>query len=144
MVRTWRLAALFLVTGVVLAVAKFAGGAPGEGIIALVLFGAVAVVMSPLIFPRGRGGAVASPGNTEAIVYWRPGCQYCLRLRVRLGGTADRARWINIWDDAEAAAAVRAAAGGNETVPTVVLGGEAFVNPDPGWVRRRLEALPHP
>lgn len=40
----------------------------------------------------------------------------------------------NIWDDAEAAAVVRAAAGGNETVPTVVVGGVALVNPAPAQV----------
>ena len=37
---------------------------------------------------------------------------------------------INIWDDPAAAAAVRAVANGNETVPTVVVGGQGMVNPD--------------
>jgi hypothetical protein len=47
------------------------------------------------------------------------------------------ARWINIWKDPEAAAFVRSVAGGNETVPTVILHGEAVVNPPP---RRVIEA----
>lgn len=35
----------------------------------------------------------------------------------------------NIWDDAEAAEFVRSVARGNETVPTVTVGGQAMVNP---------------
>jgi glutaredoxin len=38
---------------------------------------------------------------------------------------------VNIWDDPEAAAFVRSVANGNETVPTVVIGGVAHVNPPP-------------
>ncbi|MGA4988627.1 glutaredoxin family protein [Nonomuraea bangladeshensis] len=45
---------------------------------------------------------------------------------------------MDIWRDPEGAAAVRAVNGGAETVPTVVLRGEAYVNPDPAWVRERL------
>jgi glutaredoxin len=35
----------------------------------------------------------------------------------------------NIWDDPDAAAFVRSVADGNETVPTVVVGDRAMVNP---------------
>jgi glutaredoxin len=45
----------------------------------------------------------------------------------------------NIWTDDEAAAFVRSVAGGNETVPTVVVGGTAMVNPT---IDQVLEALP--
>jgi hypothetical protein len=38
-------------------------------------------------------------------------------------------REVNIWADPAAAAQVRSAAGGNETVPAVVIGGRALVNP---------------
>jgi mycoredoxin len=78
------------------------------------------------------------------IVYWRPGCAYCLRLRVMTVGVAGRASWVNIWRDPAGAAAVRAVAGGNETVPTVVVGGESRVNPDPRWVRARLREARDP
>jgi hypothetical protein len=37
---------------------------------------------------------------------------------------------VNIWEDERAATAVRAVAGGNETVPTVFVGSVALVNPD--------------
>ena len=38
-------------------------------------------------------------------------------------------RRVNIWDDAAAAAIVRSVANGNETVPTVMVGTIALVNP---------------
>ena len=71
-------------------------------------------------------------------IYWRPGCPFCLALRTRVGKYADRAAWVNIWEDPEAAAYVRSVNQGNETVPTVVIDGEAHTNPKPGLVRQRL------
>ncbi len=71
-------------------------------------------------------------------VYWRPGCPFCLALRVRIGKYADRVAWVNIWEDQEAAAYVRGVNDGNETVPTVVIRGEAHTNPSPGKVRKLL------
>jgi len=65
----------------------------------------------------------------EVIVYWRPGCGFCSILRRDLEGRGIAATWINIWEDEEARAFVRSVAGGCETVPTVVVGSEALVNP---------------
>lgn len=45
----------------------------------------------------------------------------------------------NIWEDAEAAAVVRSVARGNETVPTVLVGDIALVNPSAGQVVAALE-----
>jgi mycoredoxin len=62
-------------------------------------------------------------------VYSRPGCPFCFLLRRglrRRGLTFDE---INIWADPDAAAAVRAVADGNETVPTVHVVGQWLVNP---------------
>lgn len=50
-----------------------------------------------------------------------------LRRGLRRAGVATRE--INIWSDPDAAAMVRGIAGGNETVPTVLVGGQAMVNP---------------
>lgn len=73
---------------------------------------------------------VGSSVTTEAIsFYWRPGCGFCMRLDrglTRLGVPVDKK---NIWDDPTASAFVRSVANGNETVPTVVIGDQAFVNP---------------
>lgn len=65
----------------------------------------------------------------EIEVYWRPGCPFCMALAPRLRRSGLPRREINIWDDPDAAARVRAAAGGNETVPTVFVGSRALVNP---------------
>lgn len=66
----------------------------------------------------------------EIRFYWRPGCWFCSKLRRKLESSGVRYRAINIWEDPEAAAQVRAAAGGNETVPTVIVGSRAMVNPN--------------
>ena len=62
-------------------------------------------------------------------VYWRPGCMYCASLFRQLKRHHVPHQRVNIWDDPDAAAVVRAAAGGNETVPTVAIGPVALVNP---------------
>jgi glutaredoxin len=61
--------------------------------------------------------------------YWRPGCPFCSRLRGDLRRVGLPVREINIWEEPAAAAIVRSVAGGNETVPTVVVGEKAMVNP---------------
>lgn len=66
--------------------------------------------------------------------YWRPGCPFCMRLRGKLRKTGLPVREVNIWEDAEAAARVRAVANGNEVVPTVFVGEAALVNPGIGEV----------
>jgi glutaredoxin-like protein len=73
--------------------------------------------------PRGDGPPA------EITVYWRPGCPYCSMLKRSLSRAGVATREVNIWDDPAAAAIVRSAAGGNETVPTVDVGGRFFVNP---------------
>ncbi|HZX05360.1 glutaredoxin domain-containing protein [Kribbella sp.] len=135
--RSWGSGVVVLAAGIVLAVVTWTGGSPGGAVTQLVLFAVLAAVFSPLVFPRSVSAAEAARAG-KPIVYWRPGCQFCLRLRFALVGSARRASWVNIWADPEAAAAVRAVADGNETVPTVVVGGESRVNPSPRWVRERL------
>ena len=135
MLRAWWPSVLFLVSGIVLA-ATTRTVALGVSLVIL------AFAVSPLIFPRSLTAAEAqrrSAADGRPIIYWRPGCPYCLRLRLRLGRSASRAHWVNIWKDPQAAAAVRAIANGNETVPTVVAGGESAVNPDPTWVLARVK-----
>jgi mycoredoxin len=99
-----------------------------------VVFLVAAVVFSPLMFPRPVTDVEARERG-RPIIYWRPGCQYCLRLRIRLGVSGRRFTWVDIWRDPAGAATVRGVTGGNETVPTVVVGGVGHVNPDPRWVR---------
>jgi len=65
----------------------------------------------------------------EITVYWRPGCPFCTILKRSLQRAGVTTTDINIWDVPEAAAIVRRAARGNETVPTVEVGGQFLVNP---------------
>lgn len=129
----------FVACGTAVAANQIADGSMGAAVLFGSLFLVLAVVFSPLSFPRHTPAAVAQASG-KPVVYWRPGCQYCLRLRLSLLGRARRAAWVNIWRDPDGAAAVRAAADGNETVPTVQAGGEVRVNPAPRWVRAQLSA----
>jgi mycoredoxin len=72
----------------------------------------------------------------EVIVYTRPGCGYCFMLRRGLRKRHVTFTEINIWQDPAAAAAVRAVADGNETVPTVHVAGQWLVNPKADEVAR--------
>jgi mycoredoxin len=65
----------------------------------------------------------------QVTLYWRPGCVYCIALRRRLDRRGVARTEVNIWEHRDAAAVVRSHAEGNETVPTVVVGERAMVNP---------------
>jgi len=137
------LAGLALAMGVVVAGVQFATGGYVLGVVELAVFTVLALAWSPLVFPRSPGAAQAQQRSSQdgrPIIYWRPGCTYCQRLRVRLGRDGRRAHWVNIWADPAGAAAVRAITGGDETVPTVEVNGQTHVNPDPTWLRDRLRA----
>jgi mycoredoxin len=78
------------------------------------------------------------------VVYWRPGCPYCMNLRLRLRFSGLTYTEVNIWRDPGAAALVRSVADGNETVPTVTVAGRAMVNPSTRQVVRAVTAhAPH-
>src|SRR6266496_5326731 len=85
------------------------------------------------------------PQPAEAVeVYWRPGCGFCSTLRRDLHRTGLPRREINIWNDQDAATLVRRAAGGSETVPTVVIGPHALVSPTVDEVMSAVAAhAPH-
>jgi mycoredoxin len=141
MTRRWRGTAVLLGCGVVIGALRVASGSVVAGVVLFLLFAVLAVVGSPGAFPRPVSDAVArerSAADGRPIVYWRPGCPFCIRLRTRLGREARRAHWVDIWADPEGAATVRAATGGDETVPTVVHGGQAHINPDPRRVREMV------
>lgn len=55
-------------------------------------------------------------------LYWRPACGFCASLRRQMASTDLTYTEVDIWSHTDAAAVVRAYAGGNETVPTVVIG----------------------
>ncbi|MEW2256686.1 glutaredoxin domain-containing protein [Streptomyces sp. NPDC047869] len=143
MTRSWTVPLLLGLCGAVIATGLFLGRGPGAARPVLLWFLLLAVVYSPVVFPRSvsaREARSRSTADGRPVVFWRPGCKYCLRLRFRLGRDAGRLHWVDIWRDPAGAAAVRAVNGGDETVPTVVLAGRPYVNPDPGWLRDQLSA----
>ena len=86
-------------------------------------------------------GVADSPSDGPAVtLYWRPGCVFCLRLRLLLRLRRLSVHQVNIWEDPDAAAFVRSVADGNETVPTVVIDGRPIVNPAPSQVVAALRA----
>ncbi|MFI2780433.1 glutaredoxin domain-containing protein [Streptomyces sp. ALB3] len=141
MTRVWIIPVVLVLSGSFLAASQGAEGAVGASVALLAVFVLLAGVYSPLPFPPSTDTAEArrrSAADGGPIVFWRPGCTYCLRLRLRLGRSARRVHWVDIWRDPAGAAVVREANGGDETVPTVVVAGRPYVNPDPRWVRGQL------
>ncbi|MEU5346449.1 glutaredoxin domain-containing protein [Streptomyces sp. NPDC020766] len=141
MMRAWISPMLLVLSGSVVAAGLILNGSTAAAVALLVAVVLFAGLNSPLIFPRSIGALEAerrSAADGRPVVFWRPGCVYCLRLRIRLGRSARRLHWVDIWRDADGAAVVRAANEGNETVPTVVVAGRPHVNPDPAWVREQL------
>ncbi|MGW6704641.1 glutaredoxin domain-containing protein [Streptomyces sp. NPDC054956] len=141
MTRTWILPVLLVLCGSLVSTELLFSGRPVEAAAIELGFVLLAGVNSPLVFPRPTGVLEArrrSAVDGRPVVLWRPGCKYCIRLRFRLGRDARQLHWVNIWRDPAAAAEVRAANDGNETVPTVVVEGRPHTNPDPEWVREQL------
>ncbi|WP_369368635.1 glutaredoxin domain-containing protein [Streptomyces sp. CG4] len=141
MMRAWILPMLLVFCGSVLAAGLIVSGSPGAAAALLLIFVLLAGVNSPLIFPRSINALEAqrrSAIDGRPVVFWRPGCTYCIRLRIRLGRSARHVHWVNIWRDPAGAAAVRAANDGNETVPTVIVASQTHTNPDPAWLRKQL------
>lgn len=68
-------------------------------------------------------------GKRQVEFFWRPGCPFCMMLERSLTKAGITLEKRNIWEEDEAAAIVRAAANGNETVPTVRVGDVSLVNP---------------
>ena len=85
-----------------------------------------------------------TPTPNQIDLYWRPGCGFCSSLRGQLDKLGIERVEHDIWDDPSKAATVREHANGNETVPTVVVGGVGMVNPSARDLAAHLAAhAPH-
>ncbi len=142
----WLNAAAFVFLAVALVVTG--GSNVVERWVAPVLLLGVAYMLSPLrpsaasaISQAEAAQLMETPsvdGRPTVIIYHRPGCSYCARLRLKLAGVRSKAHWVDIWADEEAAAYVRMVNDGHETVPTVVIDSVPHTNPDPAVVRAAL------
>ena len=81
-----------------------------------------------------------APTTPRVEVMWRPGCPFCGSLRRGLRRAGVMTDEHDIWSSVDAAARVRAATGGDETVPTVFVGPRALVNPSVDQVVAAIRA----
>ncbi|WP_399885732.1 glutaredoxin domain-containing protein [Streptomyces sp. BBFR51] len=141
--RVWSGPVLLLVAGLAVAAGQVVRSRPVAAAVLLLAFVLLAGLISPPVFPRSVGALEArrrSDVDGRPVVFWRPGCTYCLRLRIRLGRKATRLYWVDIWRDEAGAEVVRAANEGNETVPTLLVAGRPYTNPAPSWVREQVSS----
>jgi glutaredoxin len=140
----WRNSALLAALGLFGAASLALEGNLLVAAVALVIVAPLAWLVSPLRPDRSVSHWEAQERHVrdgDVIIYWRPGCPFCLQLRLALGRHADEALWVDIWADDEAAAFVRDVNHGSETVPTVIFrNGEARSNPRPELVAAELAA----
>lgn len=87
----------------------------------------------------------AVDGRIEAIeVFWRPGCPFVDGLGRVLDEAGVPTNLRNVWENPDDAAIVRSIADGKETVPTLIIGPVALVNPSERLVMATLrEHAPH-
>lgn len=133
----WTNAAAFLGTAVLWYAVNRGNGGLGS-IIAPMIFLAVALASSPLLKRTSVSQQQAVSAGSDVVIYHRPGCSFCIRLKAVLGTKGSKATWVDIWDDEDAAEFVRSVNEGNETVPTVVINGTPRTNPPPSMVRDAL------
>ena len=82
-----------------------------------------------------------SPSMGTATVYWRPGCPFCLKLRLGLRLTRTPHQLVNVREDPAASAFVKRHNGGDELIPTVAVGDRILTNPSVRQVQRALAGL---
>lgn len=134
-----------VLAGLIVVVINYAGGDVAFASILLVLLVVALGVLLRWTRPD-RGGphvshaaARAAAGDHGVVVYWRPGCRYCDRLRLGLGATRHEVAWVNILRDPEAAAFVATHRNGNHTVPTAITGAGEMIDATPTAIRAQLE-----
>ncbi|MCJ0979725.1 hypothetical protein MTX35_18615 [Rhodococcus sp. ARC_M12] len=132
--KQWGIAALAAVAG--FALVNFGNIASSVVVMVLVVV-FLLVLTTPVLYPRSLSDDASRARAIEKsvpLIYWRPGCIFCLRLRVALLVRGKNAVWTSIRKDPAAATRVRSVNDGNETVPTVFVGSEHRTNPNPSWV----------
>ena len=133
---------VLLVTGLVVTAMSVADGSWVSAIVSLPILAGLAWWGWPA--RRGRHisheQAQATAADEDVIVYWRPGCTYCARLKLGLRGASRNVSWVNIWQDPEAAAFVASKRDGNETVPTAVTGAGATIPATAESIKSQLAA----
>lgn len=133
-----------MVAGVIAAVGAALGGyqwAAGDPVAALIVM-AAALGLSWWFHRLLKPGTHVDLDQVPAgrlVVFWKPGCLYCVRLMERFESSTGIS-WVNIREDRTAARVVREHNHGDELTPTVrTASGEFLTNPSPDDVGRLLE-----
>ena len=135
----WTNAIIFAATAGLWFVLNRTNGGGGSIVVPVVLL-IIAVISSPIFKRTSVSHDAALAAGDDVVIYHRPGCTYCIRMKAALGPLGKQATWVDIWEDDDAAEFVRSVNGGNETVPTVMINGRPNTNPSPGTVRAALTA----
>lgn len=84
--------------------------------------------------------AMAQVRSRQLIVYWRPGCTWCIKLWRNLEpDERDRLLWVNVMADADASRYIRRFHDGAMVTPTVVTGNGRQVAATAEQIRARLQ-----
>jgi mycoredoxin len=78
--------------------------------------------------------------SEDVVVYFKPGCPFAAKLRIRLRLSRIRYRSVSFKSDPAGASAVRAANNGSEISPTVRVRDQLLANPTVEQVRSALRA----
>src|SRR5256885_7310574 len=108
--RRWGSALVMAGCGLAVGGASIVSGSVVSGLGLMVFFLVAAVLVSPWAFPRSvtdESAGVASETDGRPIVYWRPGCPYCMRLRAPLCRDGRPPPWVANWAAPARAAFVR-------------------------------------
>ena len=140
-----RIGGSVILAGLIVVVINYLQGDTRQATILLVVLTAALGML--IWWTRGKGGgphishaaAQASAGDNDLILYWRPGCIHCDRLKLALGRSNREVSWVNIHRDAEAAEFVAAHRNGNHTVPTAITGSGEMIDATPASINAYLK-----
>lgn len=137
--RRWLVPGVIAVAGLALAGYQWAAGDPVAALIAAAAGMALGWWFHRLLRPGAHVDLDRVPAG-HLVVFWKPGCLYCVRLLERFESSTGIS-WVNIRKDPAAARLVREHNGGDELTPTVrTASGEFLSNPSPDEVGRLLKA----
>lgn len=85
-----------------------------------------------------HAAAQAAAGDGDVILYWRPGCTHCDRLKLGLGRARHDVTWVDVCRDSDAAAFVATHHEGSQSVPTAVTGAGEMINATPASIKAHL------
>lgn len=137
--RRWLASTAIVLVGLTVGGFQWADGQPLAAVIAVVASTGLSWWFYRLMRPGPHVDLDQAPAD-HVVVFWKPGCLYCVRLLERFEDS-ERISWVNIRKDPLGAEFVREHNSGNELTPTVrVPGGGVISSPTPDGVGRLLDS----